>query len=152
MCLHYHLFFNKIVIIGANMKILLVCSKTFYNKLNHFKKELENLGHEVFMPNCYDAPETEAKYRGTSEHATWKARMIKHSEEVIDKMDAILVLNYDKNGQKNYIGGATFLEIYDAFRMCKKIFFVNDLPDGMLKDELIAFCPIVINGNLDNIK
>lgn len=65
------------------MKILLVCSKAFYDKLNYFKKELEKLGHEVFMPNCHDAPETEAKYRGTSAHATWKSGKIKHSEEVI---------------------------------------------------------------------
>ncbi len=134
------------------MKILLVCSKAFYDKLNYFKKELEKLGHEVFMPNCHDAPETEAKYRGTSAHATWKAGMIKHSEEVIKNMDAVLVLNYDKNGQKNYIGGATFLEIYDTFRLGKKIFFINDLPEGMLKDELIAFNPIVINGDLKLIK
>ena len=134
------------------MKILLVCSKAFYDKLNYFKKELEKLGHEVFMPNCYDAPETEAKYRGTSAHAAWKAGMIKHSEEVIKNMDAVLVLNYDKNGQKNYICGATFLEIYDAFRLGKKIFFINDLPEGMLKDELIAFNPIVINGELKLIK
>lgn len=134
------------------MKILLVCSKAFYDKLNYFKKELEKLGHEVFMPNCHDAPETEAKYRGTSAHAAWKAGKIKHSEEIIKNMDAVLVLNYDKNGQKNYIGGATFLEIYDAFRLGKKIFFINDLPEGMLKDELIAFNPIVINGDLKLIK
>ena len=67
-------------------------------------------------------------------------------------MDAVLVLNYDKNGYKNYIGGATFLEIYDAFRLGKKIFFVNDLPEGMLKDELIGFNGLVINGDLTKIK
>lgn len=74
--------------------------------------------------------------------------MIRHSEDVIKEMDAVLVLNYDKNGQKNYIGGATFLEIYDAFRLNKKIFFINDIPEGILKDELIGFNPTVINGNL----
>jgi hypothetical protein len=66
-------------------------------------------------------------------------------------MDAVLVLNYDKNGYKNYIGGATFLEIYDAFRLNKKIYFVNDLPEGMLKDELIGFSPVVINEDLTKI-
>ena len=42
------------------------------------------------------------------------------------EMDAVLVLNLDKekNGEilKNYIGGATFLEMYDAFRLGKKIY------------------------------
>ena len=115
------------------------------------KEELEKNGHEIYMPNCHDAPETEAKYRGTDMHSEWKASMIRHSEEVISNMDAVLVLNYDKNGQKNYIGGATFLEIYDAFRMRKKIYFINPLPEGMLKDELIGFSPIIISGDLSKI-
>jgi hypothetical protein len=134
------------------MKILLVCSKAFYDKLLFYKDELENLGHEVFMPNCWNCPETEAKYRGTKEHAQWKASMIKHSEEVIKSMDSVLVLNFDKGEKKNYIGGATFLEIYDAFRFGKKIFFLHELPEGMLKDELIGFNPKVINEDLNKIK
>ena len=134
------------------MKIFLICSKSFYDKIPYFEEKLNELGHEITKPNCYDAPNTESKYRGTSEHAKWKASMFKHSEEVIKNMDAVLVLNYDKNGYKNYIGGATFLEIYDAFRLGKKIFFVNDLPDGMLKDELIGFDGLVINGDLSKIK
>jgi hypothetical protein len=134
------------------MKILLICSKVFYNKLLDFKESLEKLGHEVYMPNCWDCPETEAKYRGTTEHSRWKASMMRRSEETIKNMDAVLVLNYDKNGHKNYIGGATFLEIYEAFRNNKKIFFVNDIPEGMLKDELIGFNPIIINDQIKLIK
>ena len=124
----------------------------FYNdKLNYFKTNLESLGHEIYLPNCHDCPETEAKYRGTDKHSEWKASMIRRSEEVISKMDAVLVLNFNKNGVDNYIGGATFLEIYDAFRMNKKIYFVNPIPEGMLKDELIGFSPIIINDNLEKI-
>ena len=133
------------------MKILLICSKAFYDKLDYFKTSLASMGHEIHLPNCHDCPETESKYRGTKDHSAWKASMIKKSEQVISNMDAVLVLNYDKNGYKNYIGGATFLEIYDAFRLNKKIYFVNDLPEGMLKDELIGFSPIVINEDLTKI-
>lgn len=78
--------------------------------------------------------------------------MIKHSEEVIKEMDAVLVLNYTKNGIQNYIGGATFLEMYDAFRLDKKIFMMNDIPDLLLKDEIIGFNPVVINGDLSKIQ
>ena len=133
------------------MKIFLICSKSFYNRIPYYETTLKEMGHEITLPNSYDAPETEAKYRGTSEHAKWKASMIKHSEEVIKGMDAVLVLNFDKNGYKNYIGGATFLEIYDAFRLSKKIYFVNELPEGILKDELIGFNGLVINGDLSKI-
>lgn len=133
------------------MKIFIICSKAFYNKIPPIKENLEKMGHEIILPNCYDCPQTEGKYRGTNEHAEWKASMIRHSEKVISGVDSVLVINYDKNGQKNYIGGATFLEIYDAFRLEKKIFFMNDLPEGILNDELIGFNGIVINEDLSKI-
>ena len=109
------------------MKILLICSKAFYGRLQETKEVLQQLGHEIFMPNCWDCPETEAQYRGTPQHAEFKAKMYKQSEEAISHVDAVLVLNYNKNGQANYIGGATFLELYDAFRHDKKIFFMNKI-------------------------
>ena len=133
------------------MKVLLICSKAFYSKLTEYKVKLEQLVHEVFMPNCWDCPETEAKFRGTREHAKFKAEMFRRSENTIKDMDGVLVLNFDKNEQKNYIGGATFLEIYDDFRMNKKIFFINEIPDNMLKDELIGFSPVVIDNDLTKI-
>ena len=133
------------------MKILIICSKAFYDRIADIKQGLEHAGHEIYLPNCYDNPGVEAALRGTAEHSKFKAEMFKKSEDTISKMDAVLVLNFDKNGQKNYIGGATFLEMYDAFRLGKKIFMYNDIPEGMLSDEIIGFAPIVINGNLKNI-
>jgi len=133
------------------MKIFIICSKTFYSEIPEIKNKLESMGHAVTLPNCYDAPETESSYRGTDKHAQWKSEMIKHSEEVISNVDSVLVLNYDKNKVKNYIGGATFLEMYDAFRCGKKVYMMNDIPTGILKDEIIGFCPIILNGNLYTI-
>lgn len=134
------------------MKILLICSKSFYSKIPEVKKYLEQKGHNIYLPNCYDAPQTEAKYRGTDKHSEFKSKMFRKSEKTISDMDAVLVLNFDKNEYKNYIGGATFLEMYDAFRMNKKIFLYNDIPEGILQDEIIGFSPIIINQNLDIIK
>ncbi len=133
------------------MKIFVICSKKFYDKIPGIKKSLETAGHVVTLPNCYDDPATEGRYRdlGRAEHAKWKAEMLKHSTDVIEKNDAVLILNFDKNGVKNYIGGATFLEMYDAFRLRKKIFLYNDVPEGILKDEINGFDPIVINGDLE---
>ena len=34
----------------------------------------------------------------------------------------------------------------------KKIFLYNEIPEGILKDEIDGFGPMVINGNLDRIK
>ena len=140
------------------MKILIICSKKFYSKIEEVKKILEEKDIEVFLPNCYDDPTTEQRMwdLGKEEHQKFKARMYKQSEDTISEMDAVLVLNLDKEKDgkvyKNYIGGATFLEMYDAFRLNKKIFLYNDIPDGMLYDEIEGFGSIVINRNLDLVK
>jgi len=139
------------------MKVLIICSKKFYNSIPSIKERLEKNNHIVYLPNCYDHPDTEDKMKilGQKEHQKFKAKMFRQSEKVIKNMDAVLVLNFDKEKDgkilKNYIGGATFLEMYDAFRFNKKIYLLSDIPVGILTDEIEGFNPIIINGNIDLI-
>ena len=104
------------------MKILIICSKKFYDKIPEIKNYLEVQNNEIYLPNCYDDPTTESRMwqLGEKEHQQFKSKMYKQSEKIISQMDGVLVLNFDKVKDgivyKNYIGGATFLEIYDAFR------------------------------------
>ena len=140
------------------MKVLIICSKKFYSKIEEIKNILENRNIEVYLPNCYDDPTTEERMwnLGKEEHQKFKSEMYKQSADTISKMDAVLVLNLDKekDGEiyQNYIGGATFLEMYDAFRLGKKIYLYNNIPEGMLFDEIEGFAPVVIDGNLDLLK
>lgn len=136
-----------------NMKIFIICSKKFYDEVPSIQDELEKSGHIVSLPNCFEDPGTEGRYKdlGPKEHSEWKATMLKHSTDVIEKIDAVLVLNFGKNGIKNYIGGATFLEMYDAFRLGKKIYLFNDIPEGILHDEIQGFEPILINKDLNKV-
>ena len=136
------------------MKLFLACSKYFYNRIPEIKKELESYGHIISLPNSYDVPmmEEQTKKEGQKAHAEWKGKMLKKCEENIAPTDAVVVLNFEKNGQVNYIGGATFLEMHIAFLMNKKIFLYDPIPDNMFRDELEGFDPIVINGNLRLIK
>lgn len=135
------------------MKIFIICSKHFYNTVPAIKKTLEANGHAITLPNCYDDPATEDRLRaiGNDTHAEWKATMLRHSADVMEQIDAVLVLNFDKHGVANYIGGATFLEMYDAFRLGKKIFLYSGIPSGILADEIIGFNPTIINGDLNKI-
>ena len=59
------------------MKIFIICSKAFYGKVMPIKRILEKAGHEISLPNCFDDPETEARYRemGKKRHSEWKAAM-----------------------------------------------------------------------------
>jgi hypothetical protein len=136
------------------MKIFICSSKYFYQKIPDIKEYLESLDHIITLPNSYDYPmkEEEIKKVGRTQHSKWKGDMIRLQNKKINDNDAILVLNFEKNNYKNYIGGATFLEMYKAFELNKKIFLFNDIPEGILKDEIIRFNPIIINGNLNLIK
>lgn len=136
------------------MKILIICSKVFYGEIIPIKEKLEKMGHIVELPNSYDDPEVEKKAwnLGVEKHSKFKKRMFTMSRGRIKTVDAVLTLNFNKNGKQNYIGGATFIELYEAFMQGKKIFLYNEIPEGMLYDEISAFSPIALNGNLDLIK
>lgn len=140
------------------MKIWVICSKRFYSKIKLIKEELEKKGHKVYLPNCYDAPEIEKmmEAKGKAFHSKFKKEMFERSAKTASKIDAALVLNFDKETKegiyKNYVGGATFLEMYDVFKENKKIFMYNDIPKGILYDEINGFNPIIINKDLDKIK
>jgi uncharacterized protein YrzB (UPF0473 family) len=125
-----------------------------YNFIAQIKEKLERKGHIITLPNSYEEPmkEEEMKKIGKIEHEEWKSNMIILQTEKIKQNDAILVLNYEKNNQSNYIGGATFLEIFKAFELNKKVFLMNPIPENMLKDEIIGMKPIILNGDLDKIK
>jgi hypothetical protein len=82
----------------------------------------------------------------------WKGEMLKQQMVKIEANDAILVLNFTKHDQLGYIGGATFLEMYEAWKMGKKIFVFNLLPESMLRDEIMAFQPIVVNSDLTLVR
>jgi hypothetical protein len=41
------------------MKILIICSKSFYKNIVPIKQELEKKGHLIELPNEYDTPESE---------------------------------------------------------------------------------------------
>ncbi len=136
------------------MKIMILCSNHFYEKIPLIKEKLENLGHKLKMPNSYDRPfrEKEMEKLSEEEHIKWKGSMMKKDEENIRPQDAVLVLNFEKKRIPNYIGGATFQEIYMAWRMNKKIFLYNSLPNCSFTDELKGISPTIINGDLNKIK
>ena len=136
------------------MKILICCSKFLYDKIPPIKEKLEKMVHNITMPNSYEEPlkEEEMKKISQEEHSKWKGNMIRLQTEKVKANDAVLILNFEKNGQKNYIGGATFLEIFRAFDSGKKIFLFNSIPDNILRDELMGMNPVIINGDLSRIK
>ncbi len=135
------------------MKIFLVGSKYNFEKIPPIREVLESKGHSVTVPSGFADPfrELEMKTLDDESYIKFKTQKLIEQGELVAANDAILVLNFDKNEQSNYIGGATFLEVFKAWELGKKIFFYNPLPEGILHDELVGMNPVVINGDLSLI-
>jgi hypothetical protein len=136
------------------MKIFIVGSKYAMDKFPPVQEELERVGHIITLPSGFADPfrELEMKKLDKDTYVKFKHQKLIEQGERVTANDAILVMNFEKNGQKNYIGGATFLEVFKAWELKKKIFFYNPLPEGMLHDELVGMNPLVINGDLSLVK
>jgi len=132
--------------------------------MEKIKKELEDLKHKVDMPplgitdeNGNPIPIIDyykiRKSATEGEKWVWDRKeeaMKKHFDKVAWS-DAILVLNYDKNGIKNYVGANTLMEMGLALYLNKKIYLLNPIPEISYKEEILGMKPIIINGDLKKI-
>jgi hypothetical protein len=147
------------------MKICICGSIAFYEQMLAVQKELENSGHEVKLPPLTTRDENGnqisiieyynlRKAETNDESWIWqrKKEAIRMHFDKINWSDVILVLNYDKKGIANYIGGNTLMEMGVAFYLNKPIYLYQSLPEISYKEEILAMFPIIINGNLTKIK
>ena len=144
------------------MKIVICGSAHFVEKITELKKTLEENGHEVVVPYSIEKynltnPENAQRLKDSDEYLNGgvKADLTRRHFNEIKNSDAILVVNQEKNGIPNYLGGATFAEMMFASYLGKKVFMLNPIPDheklGMLRDEIESVKPQVINGRLEEI-
>ncbi len=141
------------------MKITICGSSTFRNEMIEYKEKLEKMGQEIIVHPHYIQFVKEGRRDildriDKGEHAQVKKEndYIKWYYKAICASDAVLILNFEKRGIQNYIGGNTLMEMGFAYVNNKKIFLINPMPSDMpYKDEIEAVEPIVINGNLDLI-
>lgn len=118
------------------------------------KKDLENIGYEVEIPEGVKRPEIRAKTEApTSEKADIKVKydLIRGYYEKMKSYDVVLIVNPEKKGIKGYIGGNTFIEMAFAHILRKQLYCLYPLPEMDYSAEIIAMQPVVLNGNLDAI-
>lgn len=72
--------------------------------------------------------------------------------EKLKEADALLVINLERHGIPNYIGGNTLFEIAAGYFSDKKIFLLNPIPDiPYYKTELEAVRPTILYGDVSQI-
>lgn len=136
------------------MKIVVCGSMTFAKQMVEVEKELQKHGHEVVLPRfSHEYAEMATLEQMHNESAANKVKygLIMEYFEEIKQGDAILVLNGERHGVPNYVGGNSFLEMGFAHVLNKKIFLLNPIPEMGYKDEMLAMQPIILNGDLSKI-
>lgn len=144
------------------MKILICASLDFAPQIKSVAEQLRAMGHDVTIPRTagmiINGEVTledikKEKETGAIVERTIRQDSIRSYYEKIKTTDAVVVLNYDKKGIANYIGGNVLLEIGFAHVLNKKIYLMNPIPEiEYYKSEIEATQPIVLNGNLGRIE
>jgi len=125
------------------MKITIIGNMSFLEKFKEAKETLERQRHRVIVPEKDPMPEPIPP--------AVKRKAMEKFNENLKESDAILIMNYTKDGKENHIGANTLMEIGMAFIFQKKIYILNPSPE-FCKDELEAIEVQFLNGDLSKIK
>lgn len=149
------------------MTIAIVASIDFTPKIKEVADLLSKEGHEVDIPFTSQRiingeltlEEFIAEKEKNGDGIFREAAMREINNDVITRYfnkikecDAILVLNVEKKGITNYIGGNALIEMAFAHVLGKKIYLLNDIPKMSYTDEIVAMQPIIIHGDFSKIK
>lgn len=127
----------------------------FTDKMLEVREKLNSLGHEAFLTDLHKSMvgKSAEEIEEIKLHQKNNMDAIREFWRAMQGADAVLILNLDKNGIKNYIGANTFLEIGFAHVLGQKIFAFNPMPDfPYIITEMDAMKPVVIDGDLAKIK
>lgn len=126
----------------------------FTEKMIEARDALIALGHDAFVTKLSEAfiGKSDEEKECIKIHKKMHEDAIRKFWQLMQGADAILVLNLDKNGVKNYIGGNTLMEIGFAHVLNQKIFLYNPIPDiPYYRTEIEAVRPGIIHGDLSKV-
>jgi hypothetical protein len=137
------------------MRIVVVGSMQFAEKQIETRDRLNALGHNAHLIDRFVKPcagKTDGEKERIKLHNKKEKGAIRDYWRLMQGGDAILVVNLDKKGVKNYIGGNTLMEMGFAHVLDQKIFLLNPIPDiPYYKTEIEAMRPVILNGDLSKV-
>ena len=137
------------------MKIGVIGSMQYTEKMIEARDELIKRGHDAFVTTLSDPfiGKSDEEKEAIKIHQKNNMDAIREFWRLMQGADAVLVMNLDKHGVKNYIGGNTLMEIGFAHVLDQKIFLYNPIPEiPFYKSEIEAVNPVIINGDFAKIK
>lgn len=139
--------------------VITVCSSAaFYRQAADIKDDLSTKGFTVVVPKMAEEMRRTGDFE-VSHYKTWfadpndyhkKSALVRGHFDEVEQGDAVLVLNFEKRGVQNYIGGNVLMEMALAFYLNKPIFILNEIPEeSSFLEEIMALQPIVLHGDAD---
>jgi len=146
-----------------SMRIAICGSIDFTMRIKEINEALLRMGHKTELPHMtkkiLSGDITMEEFLGEKNRngdigfrKSSGVDLIKRYYNLIQESDAILVVNMDKKGIRNYIGGNTLIEMAFAHVLGKRIFLLNGVPEMSYTDEIKDMEPVVINGDLEKVR
>lgn len=135
--------------------VIICCSISVADEALRIQKELDGFGLEVEIPVGVKKYIANNFTHATKEESAKDKKdndLIRGYYEKMKSYDAVLIVNAEKNGIANYIGGNTFLEMAFAHVLNKSLYVLNPLPECSYLDELRAMDPVILDGDLSRLK
>jgi hypothetical protein len=125
------------------MKIFIISSKEFSEKLPTIKFNLQKRKHDILLPTFN---------LGKTNITNQKTLFIEKDFKKIEECDALLVCNFKKNTIDNYIGTTNTIYMGVAKYLHKKIYLLYDLPNTKNLEEIFSLSPVCLKGDIKQIE
>ena len=143
------------------MTTITICSSVnFYRQVIDIAEQLESEGYDVIVPKTALKMKESGDF-DADHHRTWladpndydkKAALMRAHFVEIEKGDVILIVNNEKRGVPNYIGGNVLMEMALAFYLKKPIFLLNDIPtESPFLEEIIGVGSVPLHGKIEDL-
>ncbi|HVS58789.1 MAG TPA: hypothetical protein VHD60_03575 [Candidatus Saccharimonadales bacterium] len=140
------------------MKTITICSSaSFYKQAVELQAQLQKVGYKVIIPSNAELMKKTGDFN-VDHYKTWfddandyhkKTALMRAHFDKVAVGDATLVLNYEKHGVANYIGGNVLMEMALAFYLGKPIFILNEIPEeSPFLEEIIGLGSVPLHGDI----
>lgn len=140
------------------MKIMISGSMTFAHDMLVLEKELQKLGHNVYLPLGMEPHLADSTFPDNlKDDLTFclENDVIRKNFDQLAEMDAILIFNKKKNDIEGYMGVSTLMELGIAYFLKKKLFIFYDIPHfnkHRFAHEVTIMQPTFLHEKLEDIR
>jgi hypothetical protein len=140
------------------MKIAIIGSMQFAEDMVKIKKQLDELGHTAEVPLGIESHVKDKEFvDNLDDNLEWCIThdIMRRNFKQVAESDAVLVLNYKRNGIEGYIGISALMEMGVAHYLKKKIFLFQHTPDyknARWAHEVAIMQPTIVHGDLTKIQ